>query len=154
MKKLIIIFFILLVLPAQALATWTLAPSLVSEAGHYVKWKVVCTSDGSALSATDILSEMGERLLERVQGQTAMLMKVEPGAGGVIPDTTINVTLTDAEDDTLWSDTGISKDTVSWHLLSADISAYPPVLSEFNLTLNDIGGSGDQVTLYFIMWRE
>ena len=96
----------------------------------------------------------GAEKLRLGQGETLMLMKVSPGTGSVIPNTTINITLTDNEGDAVWADTGISKDAISWHDMSEDIAAYIPVLGKLYLTLNDIGDSGDQVTLYFICWRE
>ena len=147
-------FLLVIVLTVPAWATWTITPSTVSQAGHYIKWKVVLTSDGAALSATDLIALMPARLKRDVQGETLMLMKVSPGTGGVIPDTTLNITLTDDEGDTIWADTGISKDAVTWHDLSADVDAYIPVLGLLYLAINDIGGSGDQVTLYFITWVE
>jgi hypothetical protein len=81
-------------------------------------------------------------------------MKVSPGTGGVIPDTTINITLSDDEQDALYTKTAISKDAISWHSLNDDIGIYIPVMGALYLTINDIGTSGDQVTLYFITWKE
>jgi len=54
----------------------------------------------------------------------------------------------------MWSDTGISKDAITWHSLSDDINMYLPILDKFYLTVNDIGDAGDQVTLYFHCWIE
>ena len=157
MKKIIltvVLVLSLLILASPAWATWTLVVSGVTDAGHYMKWKVVCTSDGAALSATNMFGVTGANHLRLGQGETLMLMKVSPGTGSVIPNTTINITLTDNEGDAVWADTGISKDAISWHDMSEDIAAYIPVLGKLYLTLNDIGDSGDQVTLYFISWRE
>jgi hypothetical protein len=113
---------------------------------------VICTSNGSALTATDLVALMPDSIKD--VEQVLMKMKVVPGTTTVAPDTTIDVTLTDEEGDTLWADTGISNVANSWHTLSADIAIYPPIFSELNLALNDIGDSGDQVTLYFISWIE
>jgi len=154
MKKIILTIALVLLLASSAWADWTLVVSGVSEAGHYMKWKVVCTSDGGALSATNILALPGARLLRVGQGETLMLLKVSPGTGAVIPDNTIDIILSDAEQDALWTETTISKDAISWHDMSDDIDAYIPVLGPLYLTLNDIGTAGDQVTLYFISWRE
>jgi len=155
MKRFILIIAALLLFSATAHATWTLTPSIVARSGHYLKWKVVCTSDGNALTATDILAQTSDNyFLRQVQGSTLMIMKVSPGTGGVIPNATINIDLEDEENDDLWADTAISKDAISWHDLSADISQYPPVLINLYLVMNDIGDSGDQVTLYFINWIE
>jgi len=155
MKKLfiLIVAFILLI-ASQAWADWTLIVSSVTETQHYVKWKVVCTSDGNALSATNLLALPGARLLRIGQGEALMFLKVSPGTGAVIPNGTIDITLSDLEGDALWADTAISKDAVSWHDMSKDLPNYPPVLGKLYLTLNDIGDAGDQVTLYFISWRE
>ena len=155
MKKLFIltVAFVLMTV-SMAWADWTLIVSGVSEAGHYMKWKIVCTSDGEALSATNMFALSGARNLRLGQGETLMLMKVSPGTGAVIPDATIDITLSDMEEDTLWTKTTISKDAISWHDMSDDIDAYPPILGPLYLTLNDIGTAGDQVTLYFIAWRE
>ena len=155
MKKLFILItaFVLLI-ASQAWADWTLRLSSVSESQHYIKWKVVCTSDGSALSATNLLALPGARLLRIGQGETLMFMKVSPGTGSIIPNTTINITLSDAEQDALWTETAIAEDAVSWHDMSDDLPNYIPVLGALYLTLSDIGTAGDQVTLYFISWRE
>lgn len=159
MKKIVFIMVLTLsfAFAVNSWATWTLASSVVKKSGHYVKWKVLCTSDGSALSATDILTVangMPASLRRNVQGQTLMKMKVSPGIGGVIPNATINITLTDDEDDSLWADTGISKDAISWHDMSKDINIYIPITGKLYLAINDLGDSGDQVTLYFITWYE
>jgi len=149
------IAFLVMFVPAKAYADdWTLTPSLVVEAGHYVKWKVVCTSNGSALSATDMIGEMAARMVRKIQGETLMAMKISPGTGAVIPNTTINITLSDDEGDALFTTTGASKDAISWHDLSDDISIFIPVTGVLKLAVNDIGDSGDQITLYFITWRE
>jgi hypothetical protein len=157
MKKvfLAITLFSLLLFAAQASAVdWTLTPSLVSSAEHYVKWKVVCTSNAAALTATDLVPLIPSRLLRLIQGETMMLMKVSPGTDAVIPNTTLDIILSDDEGDAIWTKTTISKDAISWHDLSEDIGAYLPLTGELYLTLNDIGDAGDQVTLYFITWRE
>ena len=156
MKRLISIIlgvFLAVALAVPSQAAWTITPSKVSEAGNYIKWKVVCTSDGAAYSATDLLSlsTMPSRLLRKIQGETLMLMKVSPGTGGVIPDTTIDITLSDDEQDALFTKTTISKDAISWHDLSADIDAFIPLTGKLYLTINDIGTSGDQVILYFVL---
>ena len=159
MKRLISIILgmvLVFVLATASMAAWTITPSKVSDAGHYIKWKVVCTSDGAAYSATDLLSlsTMPTRLLREIQGETLMLMKVSPGTGGVIPDTTIDITISDDEQDAVFTQTTISKDAISWHDLSSDVNAYIPIMGVLYLTINDIGTSGDQVTLYFITWKE
>lgn len=140
---------------SSCLATWTLTPSRVSRAGHYMLWKVVCTSDGSALSATDLVALMPAQLKAQAQGSTQMVMKVSPGTVAVAPDTTIDVTLSDAQGTAIFVHTGYSNvaDTTGISL-AEDYGAYPTIYGAFYLTLNDIGTSGDQVTLYFEAWIE
>jgi hypothetical protein len=153
----VVLFLAIIVLPTTSFATWTLVPSKVSKAANYLKWKLVCTSDGDAMAATDLLalSNMPSRLKGEIQGSSLMSMKVSPGTGGVAPDTTINITLSDDEQDALWPKAAISNTAISWHLTSSDISIYVPIFGSFYLEFaNDIGAAGDQVTLYFIMWIE
>ena len=76
MKRIFLIVFALLMMACNAWADWTLTPALVSKAGHYMQWKVVCTSNGSALTATDLVALMPEKLKQEVQGATLMVMTV------------------------------------------------------------------------------
>ena len=140
---------------SSCLAAWTLAPSRVSKTSHYLLWKVVCTSDGSGMAATDLVALMDAQLKTMVQGSTQMIMKVSPGTGGVAPDTTIDVTLSDAQGAAIFTHAGYSNvaDTTGISL-AEDYNAYPTVYGAFYLTLNDIGTTGDQVTLYFEAWIE
>lgn len=154
MKRLVALVLIAVLFASPAMAAWTLKVSTVSYAKNYVVWKVVCTSDGNALSSTDLIGRMtDQKLKDLVIGSTAMIMTVSPGSGGVAPDTTINVTLSDGHRD-YFVDTGISNTADSFNDLSQDFNAYLPVYPLFKLALNDIGTSGDQVTLYFDCWRE
>jgi len=158
MKRLLIIFLILGVLfgtSTFASAGWTLTPTILEQADHLLTWQVVCTSDGNALTATDIMASMGDRLKAKVGGSLAMIMSVVPGTAGVIPNTTIDVTLSDANGYTLYAHTSISKDANTYGLdLSEDYKQYLPIFGQFKLALNDIGDSGDQVTLVFYCWKE
>lgn len=147
-------FAMLLPISVNAMDGDDLAITEIDRAGRYIKWQIVCTSDGSALSATDVIGEMSSKLARLVRGSALMKMKVVPGTGGVIPNTTIDITLTDDEDDELWSDTTITQNSNTWHTLSADISIYPPVFDELKLALNDFGDVGDTVTLIFIGYIE
>lgn len=138
----------------KAEAVWTLTVSGVAEAGHYIKWKVLCTGDGGVLTATDLVALMPTAVLNKVQGNTLLAIKVYPGVAGVIPDNTFDVTLSDDESHAIWASTAISKDTFTWFDMSKDIKIYPPVTGKLYLTISDIGTAGDQVTLYFITWKE
>jgi len=136
-------------------ADWGLKVSKVAQAKHYLLWKVVCTSNGSALSATDLVALMEPSLKSEVQGSTLMVLKVSPGTGSVIPDTTIDITLADAQGTTIFTHAGYSKDAETTGInLGEDYGAYPTVYDKFYLTLSDIGTAADQVTLYFEAWIE
>jgi hypothetical protein len=157
MKKILSALIILLVLgfSGEALATWTLTQSMVSRTSHYILWKVLCTSDGNSLTATDIVAEMSDNMKRFVTNSTLMVMKISPGTDSVIPNTTIDIILSDAQGTAIFTHTTYSKDAeTTGILLSEDYGAYPPVLEKLYLTLNDIGDSGDQVTLYFLCWIE
>ena len=155
MKKIFLVTFFVLVMVSQCFATWTLTPSLISKSGHYFTWKVVCTSDGNALTATDLVAKMPENLKRLVQGGTLMIMTVSPGADSVAPDTTIDVTLSNAEAIAVFVHTGYSNTADTTGIsLAEDFNQYFTVHDKFYLTLSDIGSSGDQVTLYFECWME
>lgn len=142
-------------LSSTAWASWTVTPSLVSKTGHYMLWKVVCTSDGNALTATDLVPLMSDHLKRLVQGSTMMIMKVSPGTTTVAPDTTIDVTLSDAQGTAVFVHTGYSNSADTTGIsLAEDYNQYLSVHEKFYLTLNDIGTTGDQVILYFECWME
>jgi len=140
---------------SQAWAAWTLTPTLVSKTGHYLLWKVVCISDGNSLTATDLIPLMSDNLKRLVQGSSMMIMKVVPGTATVAPDATINVTLSDAQGASIFVHTGYSNTADTTGIsLAEDYNQYLPVHDKFYLTINDIGTTGDQVTLYFECWME
>jgi hypothetical protein len=162
MKK-IILTLCLLLLASTAQAAWTVTSSKSYKAGHYYKFKTILTSDGSTLTATDILTSntsaeavatMPEEIRKTIMGQTMMYMKVVPGTSGVAPNGTLDISILDDEGDTLWADTAITQSSNTWHKLYEDISDRPAIFEKIYLTFNDIGDSGDQVTLYFIIWVE
>jgi hypothetical protein len=145
----------LLLFASSSYAAWTLTPSAVSRAGHYFIWKVVCTSDGNALSATNLISLMDSSLRSEVQGATHMIMTVAPGTGAVAPDTTIDVTLSNAQGVAVFVHAGYSNVATTTGIdLSEDYNQYLVPYELFYLTLSDIGTSGDRVTLYFETWIE
>jgi hypothetical protein len=148
---LVIAFFFLM--SSSAFATWTLTPSLVGFNGHYLTWKVVCTSDGSSLAATDLVAKMDDKLKTLVQKSSMMILTVSPGLTTVAPDTTIDVTFSNAQAIAVFVHAAYSNvaDTTGISL-AEDFNQYLPVHDKFYLTLNDIGTAGDQVTLYFECW--
>ncbi|MCK9244137.1 MAG: hypothetical protein M0R34_03340 [Candidatus Marinimicrobia bacterium] len=156
MKRIILIIVAFLIMSMQALAVdWTLTPSLVSKSGNYFTWKVVCTSNGSSLSATDLVALMPEGLKKAVQGGTMMIMTVSPGTTTVAPDTTIDITLSNAQGIAVFVHTGYSNTADTTGIsLAEDFNQYLTVHDKFYLTLNDIGSAGDQVTIYFECWDE
>lgn len=155
MKRIFLVTFFVLVMVSQSFAAWTLTPSLISKSGHYFTWKVVCTSDGNALTATDLVAKMPEGLKQLAQGGTMMIMTVSPGTGSVAPDTTIDITLSNAESIAVFVHTGYSNTADTTGIsLAEDFNQYFTVHDKFYLTINDIGVSGDQVILYFECWDE
>lgn len=155
MKKALCIILLMFLWVSTAQAAWTITPSIVSKSGHYLTWKIVCTSDGDALSATDVVVLMSDAMKRLVQGSTLMVMTVVPGTSSVAPDTTINVTLGNSLGITIFSATGYSYTANTTGIsLAQDFTQYPTVHDKFYLTINDIGSSGDQVTLYFECWLE
>ena len=128
MKRIFLIVFALLMMACNAWADWTLTPTLISKAGHYMQWKVVCTSDGNSLSATDIVALMPENLKRVVQGASLMVMTVSPGTGSVAPDTTIDITLSNAQGIAVFVHTGYSNTADTTGIsLAEDFNQYPTV---------------------------
>jgi len=136
---------------------WILQPSIVEASGNYIKWRLKCTSDASALAATDILSEtyMPRDMKTKIQGLTYMRMKIDPkGVDATNLETTLDVTLSDSEGDALYTSTGNSASVISWHDLSTDIAAYPTIFERLYVTFNDLGAASNDFYLYFICWKE
>lgn len=156
MKKILLtIILAVMLMASNAFATWTLTPSIVSRSGHYLTWKVVCTSDGNALTATDLVAKMDSGLKKLVQGSTMMIMTVSPGVVGVAPDTTIDITFSNAQGIPVFVHTAYSNTADTTGIsLAEDYNQYFTVDGLFYLTMSDIGSSGDQVTLYFFCWME
>lgn len=155
MKKILLAICAVVLMAAQAFGAWTLAPSPVAKAGHYFTWKVVCTSDGSSLAATDIVRLMPPNLRNIVQGASLMVLTVSPGTGTVAPSATINVTLSNDQAIAIFAKTGYSNTADTTGIsLAEDFNQYPTIFNALYLTMNDIGDAGDQVTLYFFCWLE
>jgi hypothetical protein len=133
---------------------WTLTPEMVGKVGRAFKWKILCTSDGSALSSTDIMPLISDvDLKSHIRASMMMTLAIKPGVAAVAPDNTIDVTLANDESVTIFSQTGISYNANTAGLdLSKDYGQFPVVYDKLYLALNDIGASGDQVTLLFENW--
>jgi len=138
----------LAVMVGTSWAAWTYTSTSGGKAGHYKIWKVVCTGDNAEDTGSVIPYPQGVK-----QGDSLLSLIVVPGTGGVAPDTTIDLTLKN-EHFTLWTKTGISNTAQSDHKLSTDILTYPPLIRDLTVVFNDIGATGDQVTLYFLIWEE
>lgn len=138
--------------------SWILKPTIVSQSHNYIKWRLECWNDANALSATDILSEtyMPRDMRTKLQGLTCMRMKIDPlGSSGDTLATTIDITLSDAEGDALYTTTTNSASVISWHDLSTDVSAYWTIFDKLYLTVNDLGDAlAEDFYLYFICWKE
>lgn len=156
MKKICVALLLVMAFAVNCFATdWTLTPSLISKSKHYLQFKVVCTSNGSSLAATDLVALMSDKMKTELQGVTLMVMTVSPGTSTVAPDTTINVTLSNAQGIAIFTHTGYSNTADTTGIsLAEDFNQYPTIFDKFYLTLNDIGTTGDQVTLYFDCWVE
>lgn len=162
MKKRIIFYLIclLFLVTNVASAAWSIVVSKPVFKGSFSWFKATCTGDGTALTATNILSTtygMSTAHIKTLRdGHSLKLLWVNPGTGGTQPSGTINVTLTNefaSDTAELWSETGISNTTNTWYPLWEDIGDYPPILGKINLAINDIG-SGKVVVLYFITGKE
>ena len=157
MKKFIaLLLFVVLSLPVYALAAWTIDVSLADVKGNYVVYKVECTSDGNALTATNLVALMNQDEWVYVQRGAALLfMNTVPGTGGTAPNATIDVTLTDIASQAVFAITAISNvaNTAGTELYSVT-GTYPVITTAFYLTLNDIGDAADSVTFYIYCWVE
>jgi len=133
---------------------WTLQPSIVEKSKNYIRWKLHCVSDGSALAITDIFSEtyMPRDMKPKVQGLTYTGMELIHSGGGTT--STFTITLSDTQQASLYSKAAISNSATSQHDLSDDISRYPTFYSKMYLTITDVGNSGESFDLYFECWKE
>jgi hypothetical protein len=158
MKKMLLgllMTLIFVMFSSPCYATWTLTVSKVAQAKNYLLWKVLATSDGSAMAATDLVALMPQDLKASVQGATLMVLKVSPGTGSVAPDTTIDLVFYDAQGTAIFTHAGYSASADTTGIsLAEDYGAYLPVFDKFSITISDIGTAGDQVTLYFLTWVE
>lgn len=133
----------------SAWATWTITPTILSYQGHTAIFQVLFTSDGSALTAGNISTNMTPELLALFKKGLFYKMAVVPGTSSVAPDTTIDITFLDV---TLqWNHfvhTTYSYTANTPNIDLAEDDGY--ALSGWDMTyitVNDIGSSGDQFTL-------
>lgn len=154
--KIVILSILFLAFATQAIAAWTYVVSRVARTQNYIYWKIVCTSDGTDPDAVNILSStyIDNQFLIELQKSTMLVMDVIPGIGGVQPDETITITMSNSLVQ-FYTGTGFAYDanTVG-NLLSTDYSMFPPVLDKLYIDINDIGSDGDQVTLAILGWIE
>lgn len=154
MKKIFLALLMVLLMASQAWAAWTLTPSKVTSTDHYLVWKVLCTSDGSALSATDLIALLPSNLLSVVQKGCIIDMEVQPGTGGVAPDNAFILTLSETIRGTRYTHAALSNVANTNADPSEDLGQYPDIGVDFLLTFDDIGASGDQITIVFTEWIE
>ena len=158
MKKIIIALSIVftMLFATQAFAAWTLVPAEVGHTTdrHMFRWKITCTSDGSALAITDLLALMPASPLRReVKRSMLMIMDIDPGDGSVAPNDAFTVTISNAEAMSVFATTtGDAETTITGIDMSEDWNQYIPVHEFLYLTITDLGDSGDQVTIYIEGW--
>ena len=158
LSVLIAAIVIILVWPMPAFAVWGIGqvnPGTGIVKGNYAAFGMRFTSDGNALSATDIIARIANTTLKgKVQGGTFYKMGIDPGEGGVIPNAAFDITITNYWGMSIYTGTSLSYTADSWPDMVTPMGVYPPVLNEFNIAISDIGDAGDQVTLYFYFWIE
>lgn len=155
MKRiLIMVVIVFLIMVSQVFAAWTIDISVTDVKGNYVIYKVLCTSNGDALPATDIVALMNTEEYEYIKaGAVGLVLSVSPGAGGVAPDTEIDIVFTDINGVTVFDEADFSyTEDTSGVPLWWDWWSYPVITTKFYLALNDIGADGDQVTLYLLCY--
>lgn len=155
MRKIIsLITLVILLIAVPTYAAWTITVSVSDVKGPYVIYKLLCTSDGNALSATDFVALMSDNDRQYVERGASMLtMSVYPGDGDVAPDADFDITFTDIEGVTIFSETGFPYDEdLPGVPLWWDWWSYPIITTQSYLALSDIGTSGDQVTLYLMCY--
>jgi hypothetical protein len=163
MKKQMGIFLtammILLVMATSSMAAgWTITPLALQRSGHSYKWQVTCVSDGSALTATDLIPLMRTAdpdLASLVQASLLMTMTCSPGTGAVAPDNTFVMTLQNEQNRTIYTSPTLSytADTVGLKLSSTYKQALP-VYTQLKIACDDIGTAGDTVVFIFECWLE
>ena len=152
--------------------SWTLTSAVTYRRDNYIKFHISCTSDGAAMAATDLLAldpgggtgsivksktQTGRTLRDELMGVTLMILKCIPGAAGdAVPEAVWDFTLSDEESSAIYTSTDNATDAISWHDMSTDISAYPPMLDKLYLAFPTAADwdSGNTIDMYFIGWRE
>lgn len=160
MKKFLITLFVFVVLTVLTVsisfAAWKIVPSAVGHTSdrHMFRWKITCTSDGSALTATDLLALMLRSPLRiEVQRSVLMIMDIDPGDDSVAPNDPFTVSIYNAEGMLVFATTtGDAESTITGIDMSEDWNQYIPVHERLYLGITDIGSDGDKVIIYIEGW--
>lgn len=158
MRRIFLSVLFLILVTSPAMAEWGIQqvnPGTGIVKGNYASFGVLFTSDGNALSATDIIARIGNMTLKsNVQGRTLYAINVSPGTDAAAPNAAFTLAITNDWDKSLVSLASIDHSADSWPDITEDMALYPPILNELNIALGDIGDAGDQVTVYFYFWIE
>ena len=75
---------------------YTIVPEIIQKSKNYLIWKLKVTSDGNALTATDIFTEtyMSRDMKPKIQGLAHMVVKADPLAANQ-PDQAWDFTIYD-----------------------------------------------------------
>lgn len=148
MKKILLIAAIIMMWTSTSWAAWTLDQSIVYKQGNYVVLTLLFTSDGSATTAQNIKTGMTLAESDAFDRATWMTMDIDPGTEGVAPGATIDISFLDATGKTHFAHTAYAYDADTIGVdLSEDEGRYLCAYDMTNITFNDIGDSGDQITL-------
>lgn len=153
--KILTILLILISISVPSYATWDIKVRTIgfTADGHMYRWKVRCISDGSSLSATDLVDLMPYPIKDYVQQSMLMIMDIDPGDDAVAPNDAFTITLYNAESMQIFSyTTSDAESTVVGIDLSEDWNQYLPVHERFYLGISDIGDENDEVVIYFEGW--
>lgn len=149
--------FGILLMASPSFAAWTISSTLAYSRTHEVCVQVTFVGDGSALTAKDILDKVRDSLsatdYNRFINGIFTAIDVVPSTTSA-PDNTFTLTITDALGVTKFSKGTIAADSNTTVDMSED-ALYPFVCpSQFKVAFDDIGTSGDTITLQIHCWIE
>ena len=160
MKKLI---FTLALIATVAFATvswaaWTFTPSVVDRDGGYITVKIVCLTDGAALTSEDLLAltNWPDGVVDEIRGGTWMETVVVPGtsASGTAPDSAMVITFANPEGVTIWTGSAISNTANTIQQMNDTlVTRFPNIRKELFLTMEDDFTTGDVVTLILTIFK-